>query len=39
MAWPVLRHRIQLAAEVEIDGLTHDQVLEQLFSTVDAPRL
>lgn len=38
MAWPVMRHRVQLATEMEIDGQTVDQVLEQLFSTVEAPR-
>ncbi|MYM62944.1 MoxR family ATPase [Pseudomaricurvus sp. HS19] len=38
MAWPVMRHRIQLATEMEIDGQSEDLVLEQLFNTVDAPR-
>ncbi len=38
MALPVMRHRIALMPEMEIDGLTHDQVLTQLFSTVEAPR-
>lgn len=35
---PVMRHRIVLAPESEIDGLTPDQVLKQLIQTVDAPR-
>ncbi|ODC02503.1 AAA family ATPase [Terasakiispira papahanaumokuakeensis] len=35
---PVMRHRILLAPESEIDGLTPDQVLKQLIQTVDAPR-
>lgn len=39
MAHAVMRHRISLAAEVEIDGLSPDQVLTQIFSTVEAPRL
>ncbi len=39
MATPVMRHRIALAAEVEIDGMRPDQVLAQVFATVEAPRL
>ncbi|WP_317929430.1 MoxR family ATPase [Halioxenophilus sp. WMMB6] len=39
MALPVMRHRIQLAAEMEIEGLTSDQVLMQVISSVDAPRI
>ncbi|PCK08644.1 MAG: AAA family ATPase [Alteromonadaceae bacterium] len=39
MAAPVMRHRIALAAEVEIDGLSPDQVLAQVFAGVEAPRL
>lgn len=39
MAHAVMRHRITLAAEMEIDGLSPDQVLTQVFSTVEAPRL
>ncbi|MBR9829340.1 MAG: MoxR family ATPase [Oceanospirillales bacterium] len=35
---PVLRHRILLAPESEIDGFTPDRVLQQLMQTVDAPR-
>jgi len=38
MALPVMRHRIQLAADMEINGMSHDQVLEQLYATVEAPR-
>lgn len=38
MAKPVMRHRIILAADMEIDGQTPDGVLEQLLETVDAPR-
>lgn len=39
MAIPVTRHRVSLSAEVEIDGLTVDQVLLDIFNSVDAPRL
>ncbi len=39
MALPVLRHRVTLSAEMEIDGFSVDQVLEQIFNLVDAPRL
>lgn len=38
MAMPVMRHRVILAADIEIDGQTPDSVLEQLLETVDAPR-
>ena len=38
MALPVLRHRIILAPEVEIDGLRADDVLRGLLDKVDAPR-
>jgi len=39
VALPVLRHRILLAPESEIDGFTPDRVLEQLLQTVEAPRI
>ncbi len=35
---PVLRHRIALSAEVEIEGLNSDDVLAQLLESIDAPR-
>jgi len=38
MAIPVTRHRIALSPEMEIDGLDADQVLNPLFSNVEAPR-
>ncbi|MDH5356319.1 MAG: MoxR family ATPase [Gammaproteobacteria bacterium] len=38
MALPVLRHRVILAPEVEIDGLKVDDVLRSLLEKVDAPR-
>ncbi len=38
MVLPVLRHRVILAPEVEIDGLGVDAVLGNLLDKVDAPR-
>ncbi len=38
MVLPVLRHRVILAPEVEIDGLGVDEVLANLLDKVDAPR-
>lgn len=38
MALPVMRHRIILAADMEIDGQTSDSVLQQLLESVEAPR-
>ena len=38
MVLPVLRHRVILAPEVEIDGLGVDEVLGNLLDKVDAPR-
>ena len=38
MVLPVLRHRVILAPEVEIDGLGVDEVLTSLLEKVDAPR-
>ena len=38
MILPVLRHRVILAPEVEIDGLGVDEVLANLLDKVDAPR-
>jgi MoxR-like ATPase len=37
-AGPVLRHRIQLSPELEIEGATPDSVLAELVQRVDAPR-
>jgi MoxR-like ATPase len=39
MALPVLRHRITLSPEMEIEGFSHDQVLEDMLDKVEAPRL
>ena len=38
IALPVLRHRIILAPEREIEGVTSDQVLTTLLDRTDAPR-
>ena len=38
MVLPVLRHRVILSPEVEIDGLGVDEVLTSLLDKVDAPR-
>ncbi|HZJ94831.1 MAG TPA: MoxR family ATPase [Thiopseudomonas sp.] len=38
-ALDVLRHRVQLCAELEIEGLQVDQVLQQVLKHVPAPRL
>lgn len=39
MALPVMRHRIILSADMEINGQTADSVLTSILDTVDAPRL
>lgn len=39
MVLPVLRHRVALSAEMEIDGFSVDQVLEKVLGSVEAPRL
>jgi MoxR-like ATPase len=39
VALPVLRHRIKLSADMEIEGYTTDQVLEGLLDSVEAPRM
>ncbi len=38
IALPVLRHRIQLAAEIAISGQSVDDVLESVIRSVEAPR-
>ncbi len=38
-ALAVLRHRVRLAPELDIEGLSVDQVLQQLIDQVPAPRL
>jgi len=38
LATPILRHRIMLKPEAEIEGITADHVLEGILSQVKAPR-
>jgi MoxR-like ATPase len=38
VARPVLRHRIALAPELDLEGIAADAVIDQITSTVDAPR-
>jgi len=38
VAKPVLRHRIMLGAEMEIEGIRPDRLLEDILEQVDAPR-
>ncbi len=39
IALPILRHRIKLSADLEIEGYTPDHVLKELLDSVDAPRI
>jgi MoxR-like ATPase len=39
LALPVLRHRVMLSAEAEVEGHTVDEVLADLLRTVEVPRL
>ena len=38
LAQPVFRHRIQLSAERELEGISVDQVITQLAAKVEVPR-
>lgn len=38
IALPVLRHRLTLRAEAELDGATTDAVIEDILRTTDVPR-
>lgn len=38
-AGPVLRHRLLLKPEADLEGLTTDQVVEQVLATVEVPRV
>ena len=38
-ALAVLRHRVRLAPELDIEGISVDQLLQQLLDQVPAPRL
>ena len=39
MAAPALRHRITLSPDMEIEGMTSDQLLKAILNHVEAPRL
>ena len=39
IALPVLRHRVQLTAEAEVEGQSVDQILSDLIRTIEVPRL
>ena len=38
LARPALRHRVQLRAESELEGVTADGVLDAVLATVPVPR-
>jgi MoxR-like ATPase len=38
VARPVLRHRVSLRAEAELDGATNDAVITDILNTVEVPR-
>ncbi|HEX8476581.1 MAG TPA: MoxR family ATPase [Pyrinomonadaceae bacterium] len=38
IARPVLRHRLRLRAEAELEGATHDAVITDILNTVEVPR-
>ena len=38
VALPVLRHRVALAPEMELEGYSTDQILESVIQSIDAPR-
>jgi MoxR-like ATPase len=37
-ARPVLRHRVMLRPEADLEGITSDQVLEELLRTIEVPK-
>lgn len=39
IALPVLRHRVQLTAEAEVEGQEVDQILGDLIRTIEVPRI
>lgn len=38
IALPVLRHRVALAPEMELEGYTTDQILQSVLDNIEAPR-
>jgi MoxR-like ATPase len=39
LALPVLRHRVMLSAEAEVEGRTSDELLSEMIRSVEVPRL
>jgi MoxR-like ATPase len=37
-AYPVLRHRIMLRPEADLEGITPDQVLDEVLRAVEVPK-
>ena len=37
-AWPVLRHRLILKPEAEVEGITTDQIIQSVLQSVKVPR-
>jgi MoxR-like ATPase len=37
-ALPILRHRVLLKPEAELEGLTSDQIIQDLLRTVETPK-
>jgi MoxR-like ATPase len=38
MALPVLRHRLQLSPEKEMEGISIDEVVKQIIDKIEVPR-
>ena len=38
MAYPVMRHRIILSPEKEMEGITADEIIKQIINSVEVPR-
>ena len=38
IALPVLRHRVGLAPEMELEGYSSDQILQSILDKIEAPR-
>ena len=39
IAIPVMRHRVQLTAEAEVEGQDVDEILSSLIRSIEVPRL
>ena len=38
VALPVLRHRLQLSPEKEMEGISNDEVVKQIIDKIEVPR-